>query len=343
MSAADAVAAILFLGVVLYAVFGGADFGSGVWDLLAGNARRGGAVRRLVDHSIAPVWEANHVWLIFVIVFLWTAFPRSFVALVGTVYVPLSFVGLGIVLRGAGFAYRKFADDLHTARLYGVLFAGASLITPFFLGMIAGAVASGRVPADGVGDRLTSWTGPTSWLGGVLAVLTCAFLAAVFMARDADRMGLSNLAEWFRVRGLATGLATGVVALAGIVVIVADAPTLAEGLTGRALPLVVLSGVGGLTTLWLLRTRRFVVARVSAAVSVGAIVVGWGVAQYPWVLVDEVTIADAAGAPATLTGLLIAFAVAGVLVVPALVALFVLVDRGMVSGGEDRPAPVDHG
>ena len=163
------------------------------------------------------------------------------------------------------------------------------------------------------------------------------------MARDADRMGLSNLAEWFRVRGLATGLATGVVALAGIVVIVADAPTLAEGLTGRALPLVVLSGVGGLTTLWLLRTRRFVVARVSAAVSVGAIVVGWGVAQYPWLLVDEVTIADAAGAPATLTGLLIAFAVAGVLVVPALVALFVLVDRGMVSGGEDRPAPVDHG
>lgn len=343
MTAADAVAGIMFLGVVLYAVFGGADFGSGVWDLLAGNARRGGAVRRLVDHSIGPVWEANHVWLIFVLVFMWTAFPGPFVALVGTMYVPLSIVGLGIVLRGAGFAYRKFADDLGAARVYGVAFAASSLITPFFLGMVAGGVAAGRVPAEGVGDRLSSWTGPTSWLGGVLAVLTCAFLAAVFMARDADRLGHAGLAAWFRVRGLATAVVTGAVALAGIAVLLADAPTLADGLTGRALPLVVLSGAGGLATTWLLWQRRFALARVTAAVSVGTVVAGWGVGQHPWLLVDQVRIADAAGAPATLTGLLIAFGVAGVLVVPSLVALLVLVDRGMVSGGEDVGTRQPHG
>lgn len=132
-------------------------------------------------------------------------------------------VALGIVLRGDCFAYRKFADDLHSARIYGVAFAGASLITPWFLGMVAGAVASGRVPLDGVGDRWTSWTGPVSWLGGALAVLTCAFTAAVFMARDADRLGRPALAEWFRRRGLATAVATGVVALGGIAVLLSAA------------------------------------------------------------------------------------------------------------------------
>ena len=335
MTAAVAVAAILFLGVILYAVFGGADFGSGVWDLTAGGTERGGPVRRLVDHSIGPVWEANHVWLIFVLVFLWTGFPEAFVNLVGTAYVPLSLVGLGIIFRGAAFAYRKFSDDLGVARAYGVLFAGSSLITPFFLGMIAGAVAAGRIPADGVGDRVTSWLGPTSWLGGVLAVLTCAFLAAVFMARDADRLGSRELAEWCRARGLATGVVTGVVALVGIAVIETDAPTLADGLTGRALPLVVASGLGGLGTIGLLARRRYGLARVTAASSVAAVVLGWGVAQYPWLLVDELTIADAAGAPATMTALLVAFGFAAVLAVPSLIALFVLVERGVVSGGED--------
>ncbi len=343
MTMADVVAAILFLGVVLYAVFGGADFGSGVWDLLAGNRARGGSVRRLVDHSIAPVWEANHVWLIFVLVFLWTAFPLPFVALMSTLYVPLSLVALGIVLRGAGFAYRKFADDLASARIYGVAFAASSLITPWFLGMIAGAVVSGRVPLEG-GDRWSSWTGPVSWLGGALAVLTCAFTAAVFMARDADRLGRPELAEWFRRRGLVTGFLTGVVALAGIAVLAADAPTLDAGLTGRALPLIVVSGIGGLATLWLLWRRRYRPARVTAAGSVAAVVLGWGVGQYPWVLVDHATIADSAGAPATMVALVVAFGIAAVLVVPSLVVLLVLVDRGIVSGGEDAaPSRVGRG
>ena len=152
MNLADVVAIIMFLGVVLYAVFGGADFGSGVWDLTAGNAEKGGRLRRVIDHALGPVWEANHVWLIFVLVFLWTGFPDPFAAIMRTLGIPFWLAGLGIVLRGAGFAFRKFAPDVGFAKAAGVVFAASSLITPFFLGAIAGAVASGRVPATGTGD-----------------------------------------------------------------------------------------------------------------------------------------------------------------------------------------------
>lgn len=340
---ANAVAAVTFLGVVLYGVFGGADFGSGVWDLFAGLRRPGrrnperpepGELRRLVDHSIGPVWEANHVWLIFILVFLWTGFPDAFVALVQTMFVPLALAGLGIVLRGAGFAFRKFADEPWQAAPWGIAFAMSSLVTPFFLGTIAGGVASGRVPLEGVGDRVDAWLNPTSLLGGVLAVLTCAFTAAVFMARDADRLGRPDLAAWFRGRALTTGAITGIVSLGGIAVLATDSPTLFAGLTGRGLVFVLASAVGGAATMWLLWRERFGLARATAAGAVAAVLLGWGVAQYPAILVDEVDIAQAAGAPATMTALLVAFGAAAVLVVPALIALFVMVERGMVGGGE---------
>lgn len=177
MSLVDAVAAILFAAIVLYAVFGGADFGSGIWDLTAGSASDGGRLRRLIDHAIGPVWEANHVWLIFVLVFLWTGFPAAFAPLMRTLAVPFWLAGLGIVLRGAGFAFRKFSPSLRWAQVWGTIFALSSLITPFFLGAIAGAVASGRVPSrapvDGSGPLWSPWLNPTSVLGGVLAVLVC--------------------------------------------------------------------------------------------------------------------------------------------------------------------------
>ena len=206
MSVADVVAAIMFAGVVLYSVFGGADFGSGVWDLTAGEAERGGRTRRLIDHAIGPVWEANHVWLIFVLVFLWTGFPSAFAALMTTVAIPFWLAGLGIVARGAGCAFRKYAPTLRWAQASGVVFAFASLLTPFFLGTIAGAVASGRVPADGNGDLLGSWLNPTSLLGGVLAVATCTYL-------DAAKLGQLDLADQLRTKSLIGGLVTGVVAV----------------------------------------------------------------------------------------------------------------------------------
>ena len=272
--------------------------------------------------------------LIFVLVFLWTGYPRAFVSLVSTLYVPLSFAALGIVLRGAGFAFRKYAPDVGQARFWGIAFATSSLVTPFFLGTVAGAVASGRVPFDDVGDRWASWTTPTSLLGGTLAVLVCAFLAAVFLARDAERLGRAELEEWFRSRALGSGVVAGAVALGGVAVLATDAPTLFDGLTGRAAPLMVVSALGGVATLALLWRRRFAAARWAAVAAVAAVVLGWGVAQWPALLVDEVTIEAAAGAPATLVGLLVGFGVAVVVVVPALVLLLVLVDRGTVAGDE---------
>lgn len=335
MTLVDVIAAMLFVGVLCYALFGGADFGSGIWDLLALDRPEAPALRHQIDRSIGPVWEANHVWLIYVLVFLWTGFPEGFGAIVTTLYVPWLFVGLGIVLRGAGFAFRKFAASWRSARLYGVVFATSSLITPFFLGMIAGAIASGRVPADGSGSLVTSWTGPTSWVGGVLAVLTCTFLAGAFLAADADRAGDDHLAAWVGRRTLVVGAVTGVVAVAAIVPIELDSETLADRLQGRGAAALVASALSGAASLWLLRAQRWVWARVTAALAVAAIVVGWGVAQYPDLLTDSLTLEEAAGARATQIGLVVTFAFAAVTAVPAMLWLFVLVNRRDWAVGEE--------
>lgn len=328
MSSADVVAVVMFAAVVLYAVFGGADFGSGVWDLLAGGPERGARTRRLIDHSIGPVWEANHVWLVFVLVFLWTGFPRAFATIMRELSVPFWLVGLGIVLRGSGFAFRRYAPDFRWARVYGVTFALSSMITPFFMGTIAGAIASGRI-GDGADDGV-SWLSPTAVLGGVLAVATCSFLASVYLVSEAQALGSEDLVADLRPRTLASGVIAGAIALVGVVPLLADADTLAKGLTGRALPVVALSAVAGVASLVLLWHARYALARWAAAVAVAAVVAGWGIGQYPWILVDTMTIDDAAGAPATLTGLVIATGLAAVLVVPPLVYLLALANKNIV-------------
>lgn len=325
MELTDVVAALMFLGVVAYAIFGGADFGSGVWDLTAGGSSKGAHVRSQIDRSIGPVWEANHVWLIYILVFLWTVFPESFAAVMNTLFVPWMIVGLGIVLRGGVFAFRKFSSTLAEARLHGIVFAVSSVITPFFLGMIAGAIASGRVPLSG-GDRWTSWTGPTSWVGGVLAVLTCTFLAGTFLAADAARSGNVALADEFGSRSLIVGGVTGAAAIAAAVTLELDAESLASGLHGRGLPLIIISAVAGTFSMLRLRQRRWQRARVGAVIAVSAIVIGWGFGQYPDLLVDEVTIADAIGARSTQVGLVIVFGIAAVTAVPSLIWLYVLVN-----------------
>jgi len=322
MSLELAVAAALFIGVLAYALFAGADFGSGFFDLTAGGARQGAELRVLVDHSIGPVWEANHVWLIYCLVMWWTGFPSSFAAVMTTLFVPLVLALAGIVLRGASFAFRKYAATLAQARIYGVVFALSSVITPFFLGAVVGGIASGRVPAEGYGDRWTSWVNPTSVLGGVIAVGTCAFLAGVFLCAEADSTGHPRLSATLRARTLLVGAATGVIVFAGLLPLHDDAPTLWHGLTHQALPLILVSAVAGLATMILVWRRQYGVARLSAVVAVAAVVSGWGVGQYPWLLVDQVRIADAGGADATLAALLIVVALAGVTVLPALALLF---------------------
>lgn len=321
MSVAVVVAAALFVGVLAYALFGGADFGAGFYDLTAGGSARGAELRTLVDHSIGPVWEANHVWLIYVLVMWWTGFPESFAATMSTLVVPLLLALLGIVLRGASFAFRKYSATLRQARLFGVIFSVSSIITPFFLGTVAGAIASGRVPMEEAGDRWSSWLNPTSLFGGAIAVGTCAFLAGVFLTADAHRSRRPRLAEDLRTRSLGVGVMTGVLVFAALVPISADAPVLTEGLAGRAAPLVVISGAAGVATLVMVWRRRYSMARWPAVVAVASVVSGWGVAQYPWLLVDQVTIRAAAGAPATLQGLLVAVGLAMVLVLPPLIYL----------------------
>jgi cytochrome d ubiquinol oxidase subunit II len=335
VSAAEAVAAVMFAGVILYAVFGGADFGSGVWDLTAGGPRRGAPLRRLVDHAIGPVWEANHVWLIFVLVFLWTGFPEAFAALTRSLAIPFWLAGMGIVIRGAAFAYRKFSPSLRWARAAGASFAVSSLITPFFFGTIAGAVASGRVRMDGGGGHFRPWLNATSLLGGVLAMVTCTFIAGVFLTAEADRLGDRELAEALRRKTLLGAAAAGAIVLAGIPVLAADAPTLVDGLLGRGLPAVLASAVAGLATIGLFWTRRLAAARVTAALAVASVVAGWGIAQYPWLLVDSVEIDAAAGDPATMTALLWAAAIAAAVVGPPLAYLLRLADTNRV--GDVKP------
>ncbi len=341
MTVVDAVAAVLFCGVLLYAVFGGADFGSGVWDLTAGDAEKGGRLRRLIDHAIGPVWEANHVWLIFVLVFLATGFPTAFTALMQSVSIPLWLAGLGIVLRGAGFAYRKFTPSLRWARVTGFVFAASSLMTPFFMGVVVGAVVSGRIEVgDGDVGYLAPWFTVTSLLGGVLAVLTCTFLAGTFLAAKAEQLGSTRLAATLARRSLFVGIATGAVVVAGIVPLALDAETFFAGLTGRGAPFIALSAGAGLTTLWSLQAGRLSTARSAAVVAVAAVVLGWGAGQYPWVLVDHLRLDDGAAAPIVMRSLLGAAVAVAVFVGPPLYALFRLADSE-VSAADSEVSAAD--
>jgi len=325
----NAVATAMFGGVTLYALFAGADFGAGFWDLFAGDAERGAPTRELIEESIGPVWEANHVWLIFVLVTLWTGFPSAFAPIMSTLYVPLTFAAVGIILRGSAFAFRKASRTVSQRRAFGAAFASSSVITPYFLGSVVGGVASGRVPAGTrTGNVLTSWWNPTSVLGGVMAVVVCAFLAAVYLAADADRRGRAALVESFRRRAFGAGIAGGVVSAAGVIVLHGDAPDLFHGLTHRGAPLIVVSAVAGAAALALLGRRRFQVARYLAALAVVAVLAGWATGQYPWMLEHQLTISDAAAPHATLVAGLVALGAGSLLLVPALAWLLVLVQRG---------------
>ncbi len=336
MTAAEAVLAIMWIGLTAYALFGGADFGAGFWDLLAGGTQRGRSPRRLIENSIGPVWEANHVWLIFVLVVLWTSFPTAFAAIASTLYIPLTLAALGMIARGSAFAFRHSVDQLALQRFFGASFAFSSVTTPLFLGTIAGAVASGRVPPGiAAGDVITSWLNPTSILGGVIAVGVCAYLAAVYLCADAQQHQDPSLVEYFRIRAIGTAVLLGGIALAGIAVLRADAPQLFDGLISRGLPLIVASAAAGISSIVLLMRRRLGLARVAAALAVITVIWGWAVAQYPYLLQPTLTVQAAAAPETTLRAMLISLVVGAALLIPSLVFLFTLFQR---SQSETKPA-----
>jgi cytochrome d ubiquinol oxidase subunit II len=305
----DLVAVVLLLALAAYAVFGGADFGAGFWDLTAGGPDRGARPRELIEHSIGPVWEANHVWLIFIFVVTWTAFSEAYASIMLTLFVPLTIAALGIVLRGASFAFRKSVVTLRNRRLFGAAFAASSVLVPYCMGTVAGGIASGRVPAGGVaGDPVDSWVNPTSIVTGVLAVAAVAYLAAVYLVWEARRDGDTELTEYFRRRAVVSAVAVAVIGAVGMFVLHEDATYVFDGMTGRALPVVIIGVACGL----------------------GALVVAWGVAQWPYLLPESLTVSDAAAPSGTLQALVVTVVLAVLVVMPGFVLLYVLAQRHLL-------------
>jgi cytochrome d ubiquinol oxidase subunit II len=341
---ADVPMVLILVGLAAYAVLAFADFGAGFWTLFARGGRAGAEATR--DHArraIGPVWEANHVWLIFVLATFWTAYPVAFGSIASTLAIPLFLAAVGIIMRGTAYVLRGQLDEGRGLRLVERVFALSSILVPFALGTVIGAIASGRVPVGNArGNLISSWTGPTSIVIGLLAVASGAYLAAVYLAADAPRLNERTLERDYRARALAAGVVAGALALAGLLVVRSDVPTLWHGLTsGGGLAMVVLSAAAGLATLALVGTYRFGPARATAAVAVAAIVAGWAFGQEPVVL-PGLTIHQAAAGHSTLVAVVIAAAAGAIVLLPSLVLLFRLfllgrLDTGVL-GGQAAPA-----
>lgn len=324
----DAVAWVLLAAVTAYACAGGTDYGAGFWDLLAGGTRRGKRPRWLIDHAMEPVWETNNVWLIFVLVIMWTGFPVLFQTVFTAMWLPLALAAVGLVLRGAGFALRKPTQRLAGRRVYGAVFAVSSLLTPFFLGAAVGGLATGRV-APGTEASADAWSNGTSVIAGLLTVAATAFLGAVFLTADARRFDAADLVGYFRLRAWCSLGVLAVLACVGLVVTRDDARYVHDGLTsGIGLALVLVAVVSALATAVLLYRTATGWARITAVAGVALVVVAWGLAQRPYLIPTSLTVSEAAGATTTLSWLLLVTAIAVVLVGPPLVLLYRLDTAG---------------
>jgi cytochrome d ubiquinol oxidase subunit II len=332
------------IGLAFYTVLGGADFGAGFWQLTAGKGPQAQAVREHAHAAMAPVWEANHVWLIFVLTVVWTAYPTAFGSTASTLSIPLFIAAVGIIFRGIAYALRAGAAGPRELSAIDTVFSISSVLTPFALGTAVGGIASSRVPVgNAAGSQFSSWLNPTSLLIGVLAVTTAAYLAAVFLCADATKLGDQGLEEQFRRRALGAGIVAGVIAVAGLGVVAADAGRIFHGLTtGAGLAGVVISLVAGVATLALVWRRQYELSRYGAAVAVAAIIAGWALAQSPFFL-PGLTIEAAAAPRATQIAVLVAVLAGAVILFPSLALLFRLVLSGrLAEGGESvdlRPTP----
>jgi cytochrome bd ubiquinol oxidase subunit II len=324
------------VGLALYTVLGGADFGAGFWQLVAGRGEQAREIQDYSSHAMAPVWEANHVWLIFVLTVVWTAYPAAFGSIASTFSIPLFLAGIGIILRGGTYVLRTAGTATpRERRRVDTVFALSSVLTPFALGTVVGGIASGRVRVGNPGGSLaSSWLNPTSITIGVLAVASGAYLAAVFLSGDAARDHRPELAERFRLRALAAGAAAGAAAVAGIIILRFDAHPLFTHLTqGIGLPALIVSVLAGLATLAFVWRRRYDPARYTAALAVAATVAGWALAQQPRFLA-ELTAERAAASHNTQIAVVIAVLAGAVILFPSLALLFRLTLAGRLTGPE---------
>jgi cytochrome bd ubiquinol oxidase subunit II len=328
MTLDEAPLVLMLVGLAAYAVLGGADFGAAFWQLAARGAR-GGGLREHAYRAMGPVWEANHVWLVFVLVICWTAYPQAFASIFSTLTIPLFVAALGIILRGTAYAVHAGTAREIERRAVDAVFSISSILTPFALGTAVGAIASGRVPVGNArGDLVTSWLNPSSIAVGILAVATGAYVAAAYLAGDAARAGLDGAAAAFRTRALGAGVVTGAAAFAALAVVAVDGDRVGERLLEwPALAAVTASAVAGLSTLEFVRRSRFEAARYGASAAVASVVAGWALAQRPELLPD-LTVEEAAAGRTTLVATVVGVAVGALVVVPSLAVLFRLVLRG---------------
>ncbi len=323
--AADICAALVGLGVVAYAIFGGADYGGGVWDLLA-HGRASEHERDTISHAIGPVWEANNVWLIYVIVATWTCFPIVYASVSTALFIPIVLALVGIVLRGAGFGLRsQYARRAGIATAWGYTFNGASVIAPFMLGALAGGIAGGDIRVRGgvvQANLWTTWTTPFALACGAFAVGICATLAATYLAVEAEAANDGELVEDFRYRAVIAGAVTAALGALAAVLSAFESPQLWSGLIGKALPLSLGAVLIGLVTAVALLWGRFVWARYLVAGEMTCILAAWAVAQYPYLIIPDVTIANAAAPDSVLLATIIATAAGMVILLPSLWYLF---------------------
>jgi cytochrome d ubiquinol oxidase subunit II len=317
---ANLLGASILLALVFYALLGGADFGGGIWDLLAAGPRRD-AQRALVERAIGPIWEANHVWLILVVVVLFTAFPPAFAAISIALFVPLVLLLLGIVFRGAAFTFRtyEFRADRAQAR-WGLVFSASSALAPLVLGVAVGALASGRLAGAGAGTRPFAWVAPFPLSVGAFAAALFAYLAAAYLAVEAD----GALRDDFRRRAIGAGVAVFLCALLSGALSAREAPLVFDGLTRRwwSLPFHAATGAAAVAAFALLLLGRVRAARAAAATQVALIVVGWGASQYPYLVVPEITLASASAPRGVQVALLWALAAGALTLFPSLYVLF---------------------
>ncbi len=324
--------------IIAYSLLAGADFGAGAWDLLARGPRKH-EQRETIAHAIGPIWEANHVWMIFLVVILFSCFPSAWAALSIALFVPLHFVLIGILLRGASFVFRAHGAQAAGFRsAWGPVFGAASVFTPFVLGMCIGAVSEGTIRVRGsevLSGYWSSWTGPLAWTVGALALLQTTYLAAVYLCVATD----GELREDFRRRALLCAVAVPVVATLAFPVVITQAPHLWRGLTQlHVIPVVLTGMVLGVASIWFLWTRHFKLARVAVAAEVIMIILGWALAQRPYIIYPDVTVRDAAASPGMLRFMLFSAPFGFAILLPSLWLLYSVFSGKNPAAKEQPPA-----
>lgn len=321
----------LLATMAAYALFAGADFGGGIWDMLAGRTETGERPREAIDRSVSPVWEGNQTWIVLGIVFVWTGFPEAFEAVTTALFVPLSLSLLGILLRGIGFAFRHEANRLRLRQFAGVLFAASSFLAPFFLGDSVGAVATGRIKPQPSGNVVDAWFNPFSLMTGVLFVASCAFIAAVYLVSDSQRRADEEMVRYFARRALVSGVVAGALAAINLWLLHDYARYIFDRLMGPALPLTIASFAAGALAFVVLVLRRTWLLRGFAALAVVAVVAAWGLAQYPYVLPGSLTLRNGTAPRSSLQAEVVVLVLAALLVAPAFAYLYYLQQHDRLS------------